>query len=112
MVTSVVIPEKEGHRRIHEIESSYDCTVYDCGFSVAKFTDGYEQNADKAGAFVGNRDMGCRVSGNGSEAKGVVIEADPNTNVLYPNGSIPAVAYRVGKGERVTVETAVRTFVR
>ena len=32
MVTSTVIPEDEGHRRVHEIESAYGCTVYDCGF--------------------------------------------------------------------------------
>ena len=64
------------------------------------------------GAFVRFKDMGCEVRGNGPKAKGVVIEADPNTNVLYPNGSIPAVAYRVEKGEKVTVETVVRTFVR
>ena len=112
MVTSTVIPEDEGHRRVHEIESAYGCTVYDCGFSVEKFTEGYEQKAEGAGAFVRFRDMGCEVRGNGPKAKGVVIEADPNTNVLYPNGSIPAVAYRVEKGEKVTVETVVRTFVR
>ncbi len=112
MVTSTVIPEDEGHRRVHEIESAYGCTVYDCGFSVEKFTEGYEQKAEGAGAFVRFKDMGCEVRGNGPKAKGVVIEADPNTNVLYPNGSIPAVAYRVEKGEKVTVETVVRTFVR
>ena len=111
-VTSTVIPEKDGHRRIHEIESDYGCTAYDCGFSVEKFTDGFEQKAEGTGAFVGFKDMGCEVSGKGPGAKGVVIEADPNTNVLYPNGSIPAVAYRVEKGEKVTVETFVRTFVR
>ena len=112
MVTSTVIPEDEGHRRVHEIESAYGCTVYDCGFSVEKFTEGYEQKAEGAGAFVRFKDMGCEVRGNWPKAKGVVIEADPNTNVLYPNGSIPAVAYRVEKGEKVTVETVVRTFVR
>lgn len=112
MVTSTVIPEDEGHRRVHEIESAYGCTVYDCGFSVERFTEGYEQKAEGAGAFVRFKDMGCEVRGNGPKAKGVVIEADPNTNVLYPNGSIPAVAYRVEKGEKVTVETVVRTFVR
>ncbi len=112
MVTSTVIPEDEGHRRVHEIESAYGCSVYDCGFSVEKFTEGYEQKAEGAGAFVRFKDMGCEVRGNGPKAKGVVIEADPNTNVLYPNGSIPAVAYRVEKGEKVTVETVVRTFVR
>lgn len=39
-----------------------------------------------------------------------MIEADPNTNVLYPNGSIPAVAYRIRKGEPVRVETKIETF--
>ncbi len=111
-VTSTVIPEDEGHRRVHEIESAYGCTVYDCGFSVEKFTEGYEQKAEGAGAFVRFKAMGCEVRGNGAKARGVVIEADPNTNVLYPNGSIPAVAYRVEKGEKVTVETVVRTYVR
>ena len=50
--------------------------------------------------------------GNRRKPKGVAIEADPNTNVLYPNGSRPAVGYRVEKREKVTVETVVRTFVR
>ena len=58
-----------------------------------------------------NGTMGCMVSGNGPKAKGTVIEADPDTNVLYCNGSIPSVAYRIGKQKKVTVETIVRTFV-
>lgn len=112
MVTSVVIPTEDGHRRVHEIESSYGCTVYDCGFSVKKFTDGYEENVEGATAMVRFSDMGCQVLGKGPQAKGVVIESDPNTNVLYPNGSIPAVAYRIEKGKKTVVETEVRTFVR
>lgn len=105
-VTSAILPTKQGHKRIHEIESAYDCTAYDCGFAVEKYTDGYEERADSSCAEVRYAKQGCRVYGNGPEAVGMVIHADPNTNVLYPNASIPAVAYRVGKG-KVVLETEV-----
>lgn len=111
-VTSTVIPEEYGHRRIHEIESQYDCTAYDCGFSVEKFTEGYEEKEGEKEASVVWKNMGCLVSGKGPGARGLVIGADPNTNVLYPNSSIPAVAYEVKKGERVRIETRVESFVR
>ena len=58
------------------------------------------------------RKQGCTVSGEGPEAAGVVIGADPNTNVLYANTSIPAVAYKIRKGEKVRLETRVETFVK
>lgn len=112
LVTSTVIPEEGGHRRIHEVESGFDCVAYDCGFSVEKFTKGYEQTAEGNEAQIRYEDMGCRVRGDGPEAKGVIIEADPNTNVLYPNGSIPAVSYRIRKGEKIRLETVVKTFVK
>lgn len=111
-VTTTVIPGEAGHIRIHEIESSFGCTAYDCGFSVEKFTSGYEQKAEGKEASVLWEKQGCTVCGNGPEAKGVVIEADPNTNVLYPNASIPAVAYRIPKGKKVRLETEIKTFVR
>lgn len=111
LVTSTVIPREDGHLRMHEIKSSCDCTVYDCGFSVQKFTAGYEQKAEENHAAVQDKDMGCTVTGIGPEARGVVIEADPNTNVLYPNSSIPAVSYRIEKGKTIHLETQVQTFV-
>lgn len=111
-VTSIVIPEDYGHKRIHEIESQYDCTAYDCGFSVEKFTEGYEEKAESNMASAVWEKQGCIVSGQGPEASGLVIGADPNTNVLYPNGSIPAVSYKVKKGEKVRIETRVESFVK
>ncbi|WP_024295860.1 DUF2264 domain-containing protein [Lacrimispora indolis] len=110
-VTSTIIPKEYGHLRIHEIQSQYDCTAYDCGFSVKKFTSGYEQKAAGNAASISHTDQGCTVSGKGPEAAGRVIEADPNTNVLYPNASIPAVSYRINKGETVRLETKVESFV-
>ncbi|WP_333647762.1 DUF2264 domain-containing protein [Lacrimispora sp.] len=110
-VTSTVIPKEYGHLRIHEIHSQYDCFAYDCGFSVKKFTEGYEQKAEEHTASVSHKGQVCRVSGEGPEASGLVIEADPNTNVLYPNGSIPAVSYRIKKGETVRLETKVESLI-
>ena len=107
-VMTTIIPEECGHLRIHEIESSYECTAYDCGFSVEKFTEGYGQKEEGSRASVYHAEQGCSVYGEGPGAAGVVIEADPNTNVLYPNSSIPAVSYRIGKGERVKIETRIR----
>lgn len=112
LVTTVVIPEENGHRRIHTIESSYDCMAYDCGFSVERFTKGYGQREEGAEAGVWYEDRKCEVLGKGPKAKGLVIQADPNTNVLYPNGNIPAVAYRIEKGRRIIVETRIKAFVR
>lgn len=106
-VTSTVVPMEHGHRRIHEIESGYDCTAYDCGFAVEKFKYGYEEMAEGAWVKVRYDVQGCAVKGNGPEAHGLVIEADPNTNVLYPNASIPAVAYRVKKGVLTLLETEI-----
>lgn len=110
-VTTTIIPKEEGHLRIHEIESQYDCRAYDCGFSVEKFTEGYEQNSEGEEAVVFHKKQGCKVRGKGPGASGIVIEADPNTNVLYPNASIPAVCYRVKKEERVCLETMVTSFL-
>ena len=111
-VTSTIIAKEYGHFRIHEIKSQYDCMAYDCGFSVEKFTEGYEQKAAGKSAYAIHKRQGCTVTGEGPQAFGVVIDADPNTNVLYPNGSIPAICYRIKKGEENRLETRIETFVR
>lgn len=110
-VTTTVIPKEYGHARIHEVMSKFDCMAYDCGFAVEKFTDSYEQWEKENRACVKERLSGCLVEGEGPEAKGLVIPADPNTNVLYANSSIPAVSYRIKKDEKVRLETRVESFV-
>lgn len=110
-VTSTVIPKEHGHIRIHEIESDYDCLAYDCGFSVEKFTKGFKQKAEGNESEVRHDGQGCSVSGFGAEARGFVIEADPNTNVLYPNTSIPSVCYRIKKGCVSRIETKIETRI-
>lgn len=107
-VTSTVTPTATGHIRRHKIESIYDCTAYDCGFAVQKFCDGYAEQADQNSASVENAQVGCTVSGAGD---GYLVSADPNTNVLYPNTTIPAVRYRVSKGNSA-LETIVTTVYK
>ena len=36
-VTTTITPTATGHRRHHEIDSSFDCDAYDCGFAVPNF---------------------------------------------------------------------------
>lgn len=109
-VTSTVIPTAHGHKRIHEIESEYDCTAYDCGFAVETFTPGCQETTEGPTAAVTYAAQGCTLTGHGPEASGLIINADPNTNVLYPNSAIPAVSYRIKKGEPVLVRTEIETY--
>lgn len=110
-VTTTIIPCDQGHTRTHEVVSAYDCTAYDCGFSVEKFTDGYEEITGPGAASVTCRRQGCTIRGEGSRAEGLIIGADPNTNVLYPNASIPAVSYRIEKGIPAVLKTRIETYI-
>ncbi|MGN0764346.1 MAG: DUF2264 domain-containing protein [Aristaeellaceae bacterium] len=111
-VSTTVMPVRGGHVRRHVIESDRPCTAYDCGFSVASFADGFHASAEGTRAEAGNARCICTVSGEGESASALVLDADPNTNVLYRNTVIPAVRYRIAPG-RTTIETHVeaRAFV-
>lgn len=111
-VTSTIIPGKNGHTRTHEVESAYDCTAYDCGFAVEKFTEQYEEMIEANKASVRHKKQECTIQGDGPCAKGLIINSDPNTNILYPNASIPAVSYRVEKGIPVVLNTKIETYVK
>ena len=108
-VTTTIIPSDRGHRRIHEVESSYHCMAYDCGFAVAKFTAGFTAKAGPESAYASSGTQHCLVCGSGPEAAGYLIEADPNTNLLDPNTVIPAVSYRITKNMPCVLETEVLT---
>ncbi len=89
-VQTEVIPESWGHRRIHVVESDYDCVAYDAGFALpldAKETGWVE-----------------RIQGTGEE---MLLPVDPNTNLIRSKTKIPAVKYAIHKGKNV-LETAFR----
>ena len=107
-VKTTIMPTPTGHTRLHEIESKYSCSAYDCGFSVDKFIAGYGEKVEKHCVSVVNNAGGCTVSGNG---EGCLIGADPNTNVLYKNSEIPAIKYRIKSGNMIfTTEVLTVTF--
>ena len=111
-VSTMIIPTEHGHQRIHEIESKHDCKAYDCGFAVEKYTPGFNQKVTGDQAEVRSARQGCTVVGAGPGALGMVIEADPNTNILYPNASIPSVCYQIKAGEKVTLQTEITTWLK
>ena len=90
------------------IESSRECTAYDCGFAVEIDVAGEKQSAGETYAQVKNFYSACKVSIISGKGKGEVIVADPNTNLLHPMTRIPAICYQIGKGknEIVTEVTA------
>lgn len=109
-VTTAIIPNAEGHCRIHEIESNYDCMAYDCGFAVEKFTKEFYSEVTPDGAYADSGRLACRVTGTGPEAAGYLIQADPNTNLLHPNTVIPAVSYKIDKNRNSVLKTRIVTF--
>lgn len=113
-VETVVIPEEWGHKRIHRIVSNISCAAYDCGFGIASDpSDEFTGKTEEGTALAENRYAFCRVTGKYTEVAGervpeagVIIDADPNTNLLYPKAVIPAVQYHIMEGVTV-VETCV-----
>lgn len=89
-VRSEIIPTEMGHRRIHTIESAYDCVAYDAGFALPL----EEEDGGKA----------ICIQGNGEE---LVLWADPNTNLIHSKTKIPVVKYQIKKGKNI-IETEIR----
>ena len=84
-----------GHRRHHEIDSSFDCEAYDCGFAVPNFAPGYAESVENDTAEAHCDTLRCTVRGRG---EAVVIGCDPNTSLYFTNVHLPAVKYHIPKG--------------
>lgn len=82
-VRSEIIPVSGGHRRIHTIDSDYDCIAYDSGFAEP-----VEENSCTAECLRG-------------KGEPTVIYPAPNTNLVCPKTKIPSVKYTVCKGRTV-----------
>lgn len=104
MVETTIIPDKDGHRRIHTITSDIECTAYDCGYSVAcRDEDMLSTRTDGSMAKAWNVFSSCTVTGGG---EGVILGSSPNTNVLYRKTVIPAEKYIIKKGT-TRIETRI-----
>lgn len=104
-VITEIVPCEGGHLRRHTIQndSGTPCEAYDCGFALPKFAAGFAKTQEPHLASAQNETAFCSIAGSG---KGVVIEADPNTNLYSPNTVIPALYSAIPIGE-TTLETTV-----
>ncbi len=96
----------QGHIRRHVIWTERACSVYDCGFSVALFEEGYKTSMGKDWIQTENRIQCCRMSGREGGLVPCLINACPNTNVLYKNTVIPALFGKLEPGKTI-IETVV-----
>ena len=64
-------------------------------FAVEVDVAGEKQIKDGKMARVENHYSGCSVETEYAEGKGIIIQADPNTNLLHPMTRIPAVHYPI-----------------
>lgn len=107
-VTTTIIPNAEGHTRIHHIESSVECDAWDCGFSVNRGdfdyeSIGYESSVNGSSATASNRKWSCSVVSADSNSsllrpEGYMLIPDPNLNIIFPKAAIPSVKYHISKG--------------
>lgn len=100
-VTTTIKPTDHGHIRRHEIKSDLDIpyTIYDCAFAVESDTGSDEAVAMTDYAEFKNNKCSCRITNTGQvPGTGVVINAFPNTNIVYPSTQIPAIKYVVAGG--------------
>lgn len=90
---------KNGHIRRHEITSCYETTAYDAGFAIpADDMAGFEEKAEDTQAEVSYGEGFCRVECIAGDGRGMVLHADPNTNMMVSKTMIPLVAYSINKG--------------
>lgn len=111
IVETTVTPSETGHTRVHKISSDRECVAFDCGFAVNRgdfHPVGYANQTGENWAQASNEYSCCKIEARGTCMKGEIITADPNTNLLYTKTAIPAVKYRITKGEQelTTVVTA------
>lgn len=105
-VTTEIIPTKKGHIRRHRIKSSYECKASDCGFSIPTYRKDFTVSSQNNVCFAKTGQYFCKVTGKGNNAKGFLIEADPNTNLFFTNTVIPSIIYDIKCGETV-IETEI-----
>jgi len=108
VVETQIIPDAEGHKRIHTISSCIECEAYDYGFAIQRddfvVTEFDEQNAENSSR-VSNKHSFCEVICEHTDGAtclgGDYLRADPDTNLLYQRTTIPGVKFKIHVGSQV-----------
>ena len=125
VVETTIMPDAEGHTRVHHITSDRECVAYDCGFAVNRgdfIPVGFESSTGDGWAQASNEYCCCKVEDGRSDGltdkadaqqsgKGHIIIADPNTNLLYTKTAIPSVKYQIRKGEQELVTRILAEYI-
>lgn len=93
---------QNGHIRTHEIESIWECMAYDAGFAVP--FDGQTESGDSMGedwVQVHTEKGYCRVEQREGYGVPMLVDADPNTNLLHSKTAIPLIVYKIKKGRNI-----------
>ena len=97
VVSELTVDDNKGYTLRHTITSKIACTAYACGFAISRDAPGYREAFNNNCANILTDSGGCEVGG----GPGLIIEASPNTNLLHPRTSIPAVKYSIAVGKNV-----------
>lgn len=98
---------EEGHIRRHEITSRYQTIAYDAGFAIpADDVAGFEETTGEKAAEASYGEGFCRVECKSGDGSGMVLHADPNTNMMVSKTVIPLIAYSIEPGV-MKIETGV-----
>ncbi len=98
-VKTILTVKESEYERLHEIESAFDCVAYDCGFAVPiDASEEFSILEDERTAGVKCYKKYCKVELCEGNGYGKVIEASPNTNLLYSKTAIPSINYVIKKG--------------
>ncbi len=111
-VKTKITPTERGHIRNHIITSKIECVAYDCGFAVEADVKGEKLTQEQSYAQVENEYSSCRVLSICGRGQGIVIYADPNTNLLHPMTRIPAICYPVIKGKNDFITEVTVSYLR
>lgn len=109
-ITTKILLIPGGHRRTHTVKSSISCMAYDCGFAIPdkKNMIFYVRNESKSDE-KNDAEVICQESGRewyrvrcrSGEGKAMVINASPNTNLMYPKTVIPGIVYEIEPGMQI-----------
>lgn len=108
-VKSTIMPNKEGHIRVHEIISEFACAAYDAGFAVASRDEDKCIAEGGKTAYAKNAFQHCELLSE-TDGEGIIIPASPNTNLKYQKTVIPAMKYDIPKGITV-IKTIIKDYM-
>lgn len=105
-VKTTITLDETGHQRTHEITCEQPCAAYDCGFALPiRKTFAPTVTCIKNSISVGQEDSSYEVSTTSTEGRPFLIQASPNTSLMFPKTIIPSIRYELKPGSTCITTT-------